>query len=51
MSGNEKLNGSRESYEAPKAVVRMFSTSPVMSSYQGNAGEGNEGQGNFWDNP
>ncbi len=51
MSEFEKLNDSRESYEAPTAVVRMFSTSPVMTSYQGNAGEGNESQTNFWDNP
>ncbi len=49
MNDIEKFNESRESYEIPTAVVRMFSTSPVMSSYQGNAGEGNESQSNFWD--
>ena len=49
MSEIEKLNDSRELYVAPTAVVRMFTTSPVMESYQGNAGEGNETQSNYWD--
>ena len=48
MNEFEKHNDSRESYESPTVVVRMFSTSPVMSRYNGNAGEGNETQENFW---